>query len=198
MKCYINHEPVLASPPDRAYRARKFVRRHRLGVAFATAVVAALALGLVTSLIGFSQARQERNHAELLAAEAALAEGQSKLEAGDSVGLLNMVGAFDLAKHNPAFQETVGRRWSTWHEYWDRLTIAVRPAPGSHSPDHLQFTSVNNWPPHATGSVVYLYDTLSGAQLIGPLAHDSVAVVSAFSPDGRLLATLTKEGVIHL
>ena len=209
---HINHEPVLASPPDRVYRARKFVRRHRLGVAFAAAVVAALALGLVTSLIGFSQARherdravaaegktgQERNHAELLAAEGALAKGQSKLEAGDSGGLRNMVEAFDLAKHNPAFQETVGRRWSTWHTYWDRLTIAVRPAPGSHSPDHLQFTSVDNWPPHARGSVVYLYDTLSGAQLIGPLAHDSVAVSSAFSPDGRWLATLTQEGVIHL
>jgi serine/threonine protein kinase/WD40 repeat protein/tetratricopeptide (TPR) repeat protein len=209
---HINHEPVLASPPDRVYRARKFVRRHRLGVAFATAVMAALALGLVTSLIGFSQARherdraltaegktgQERNHAELLAAEAALAEGQSKLEAGDSWGLLDMVRAFDLAKHNPAFQETVGRRWSTWHAYWDRLTIAVRPAQGSHSPDHLQFTSVNNWPPNARGSAVYLYDTLSGAQLIGPLAHDSAAIASAFSPDGRLLATLTQEGVIHL
>src|SRR5260221_13319205 len=45
---HLANEPVQASPPSRSYRARKFVRRHRTGVAF-VAIVAAL-------LIGFSGA----------------------------------------------------------------------------------------------------------------------------------------------
>ena len=32
---YLDNEPVLASPPSAAYMARKFVRRHRGGVAVA-------------------------------------------------------------------------------------------------------------------------------------------------------------------
>lgn len=44
---YLRHEPVTAHPPGVAYRARKYLRRHRLG--FAVAAIAALAgLLLVT------------------------------------------------------------------------------------------------------------------------------------------------------
>jgi tetratricopeptide (TPR) repeat protein len=35
---HLNHEPVSAGPPGAAYRARKFVRRHRVGVAAAAAL----------------------------------------------------------------------------------------------------------------------------------------------------------------
>lgn len=38
--------PVLATTPGRLYRLRKFVRRHRLGVAAGTAIVLALAVGI--------------------------------------------------------------------------------------------------------------------------------------------------------
>lgn len=39
-------EPVVASPPSALYRAKKFVRRHRLGVAAAALMAAALVLGI--------------------------------------------------------------------------------------------------------------------------------------------------------
>jgi serine/threonine protein kinase len=64
---HLNHEPVLASPPSPVYRVRKFVRRHRMGVALAASVTMALVAGLVVSLIGFAQAKRERDRA--LAAE---------------------------------------------------------------------------------------------------------------------------------
>jgi serine/threonine protein kinase/WD40 repeat protein len=223
---HLDHQPVQASPPGTVYRARKFIRRHRVGVALSATAVGALVVGLSVAVVGFVQAQQarnravsaehqtaqerdravtaeqrteqERNHAELLAAEAALAEGQAKLEAGDNWGLLDMVKAFDLAKHHPAFQEAVGRRWSTWQAYWDRLTLAVRTSRGTLSPDHLQNASVWGWPPLNIDRTVHIYDTLSGAPIVGPLVHDSVALGCAFSPDGRLFATLTKEGVIHI
>jgi len=51
---YLNNEPITARPARASYKLRKYVRRHRIGVAFATAVV--------VLLVGFSliQARQLR------------------------------------------------------------------------------------------------------------------------------------------
>jgi serine/threonine protein kinase/tetratricopeptide (TPR) repeat protein len=45
---YIENRPVLASPPSRLYRARKFVRRHRAAAFGTTAGLACLVLGAVT------------------------------------------------------------------------------------------------------------------------------------------------------
>ncbi len=45
---YLEHLPVLASPPSRLYRTRKFVRRRRTAVLGATAGLVFLALGAVT------------------------------------------------------------------------------------------------------------------------------------------------------
>jgi non-specific serine/threonine protein kinase/serine/threonine-protein kinase len=47
---YLHDEPVTARPPSVAYRARKFVQRNRLAVAF-TAVLAILIIGFAISLI---------------------------------------------------------------------------------------------------------------------------------------------------
>jgi len=65
---YLNGEAVVASPPSVLYRARKFVRRHRLGVAAATIVVAALVVGLVVSTTFFVRSEAARTRAELEAA----------------------------------------------------------------------------------------------------------------------------------
>jgi len=50
LTCYLHDEPVTARPPSVAYRARKFVRRNRIAVAF-TAVLAVLIIGFAFSLI---------------------------------------------------------------------------------------------------------------------------------------------------
>jgi serine/threonine protein kinase len=67
---FLSHEPVLAGPPSALYRARKFVRRHRVGVALAAAVALALLAGLSVALVGLRRAsraetvaRQERDRA---------------------------------------------------------------------------------------------------------------------------------------
>lgn len=51
---YLNNEPITARPASTAYKLRKYMRRHRIGVAFASA--------MVLLLVGFSviQARQLR------------------------------------------------------------------------------------------------------------------------------------------
>ena len=53
---HLAHEPVLAGPPGAAYRARKFARRHRVGVGVAMAVTLALLVGLSLALAGLQRA----------------------------------------------------------------------------------------------------------------------------------------------
>jgi tetratricopeptide (TPR) repeat protein len=60
---HLEHQPVLAGPPGAFYRTRKFVRRHRVGVALAGSITGALIIGLAVSLIGFAKARRERDRA---------------------------------------------------------------------------------------------------------------------------------------
>ncbi len=43
---FVRHEPVSARPPTARYRMRKYIRRHRLGVAAVAAIVLAVVLGL--------------------------------------------------------------------------------------------------------------------------------------------------------
>ncbi len=71
---FLHHEPVVARPPSAAYRAQKFVRRHRVGVAFAAVLAAAAMALVVTTLVQNRRIAAERDRAnrEAQAANAAL------------------------------------------------------------------------------------------------------------------------------
>jgi len=58
---FLRDEPVVARPPSTGYRVAKFVRRHRLGVAAAAAVVGALLLGLMGTTYGLAEALRARD-----------------------------------------------------------------------------------------------------------------------------------------
>jgi len=60
---HLNNEPVAARPPSSAYRVRKFVRRNKLSVVAAAAIVLAILLGIGLATVGFFRARTERNRA---------------------------------------------------------------------------------------------------------------------------------------
>jgi tetratricopeptide (TPR) repeat protein len=64
---HLADQPVLAGPPGRAYRVRKFVRRNRVAVAAAGAIALAVLAGGVASAVGFVRASAQRDRA--LAAE---------------------------------------------------------------------------------------------------------------------------------
>jgi non-specific serine/threonine protein kinase/serine/threonine-protein kinase len=61
---HLRHEPVLAGPPSVAYRTRKFVRRHRVGVAVGAALLAALLIGIAGTTVGLLQARKQERTAQ--------------------------------------------------------------------------------------------------------------------------------------
>jgi serine/threonine protein kinase/tetratricopeptide (TPR) repeat protein len=53
---YLKHEPVVAGPPSATYRLRKYVRRHKVGVAAASLVVLAMIIGITGTTIGLLKA----------------------------------------------------------------------------------------------------------------------------------------------
>ena len=60
---HLAHQPIDARPPSASYRSLKFVRRHRLGVAAAAAVVLALIVAVVGTSAGLVRARAEAERA---------------------------------------------------------------------------------------------------------------------------------------
>ena len=65
---YLNDEPVLAGPPSTTYRASKFVRRHRFGVAVAAAALILLVAFAVTMALQARRIAKERDRANREAA----------------------------------------------------------------------------------------------------------------------------------
>jgi hypothetical protein len=65
---YLRGEPLQAGPPSAVYRARKLVRRYRVAIAAASAVVLSLAGGLIATSLALRDANRARVEAERQAA----------------------------------------------------------------------------------------------------------------------------------
>jgi serine/threonine protein kinase/tetratricopeptide (TPR) repeat protein len=79
---FLAHEPVAARPPSALYRLRKVIRRHRLAVGAASAVVWALILGLGLSTHLFLKEQEARKRA--VAAEQAERVLRQKAQMGET------------------------------------------------------------------------------------------------------------------
>ncbi len=74
---HLAYEPVVAAPPSRAYRLRKFVRKHRGGVLAASVVVLALVVGMAGTTWGLI--RESKANTKLAQVNAELANANSDL-----------------------------------------------------------------------------------------------------------------------
>jgi serine/threonine protein kinase len=72
---YLAGEPVSAAPPSAAYRLRKFVRRHRFGVAAGATIVLALILGIAGTTWQAARAKAAERQA-IAQAEIAMTMGE--------------------------------------------------------------------------------------------------------------------------
>jgi serine/threonine protein kinase/tetratricopeptide (TPR) repeat protein len=72
---HLDDVPIVASPPSVAYRARKFARRHRVGVAAAAAVLVALVAGIAATTAAMLRAQRAEREA---AHQAELAEREAE------------------------------------------------------------------------------------------------------------------------
>lgn len=61
---HLEHQPVLAGPPSATYRAKKFVKRNRAAVGFATTILLAVATGFILLTIQNAKIAAARDEAE--------------------------------------------------------------------------------------------------------------------------------------
>jgi eukaryotic-like serine/threonine-protein kinase len=61
---YLRNEPVIAHPPSVGYRAGKYIRRHRLGVAMAAAVLLILVGFAIAQTVALRRITRERDRAD--------------------------------------------------------------------------------------------------------------------------------------
>jgi len=101
---HMSHQPVVAGPPSAAYRARKFVRRHRLGVGFAATAVLMLVAFAVTTTVQARRVARERDRANQ-EAERANREAAAATEVADF-----LTGLFRVSDPEEARGRTVTAR----------------------------------------------------------------------------------------
>ncbi|MBL8750445.1 MAG: serine/threonine protein kinase, partial [Planctomycetes bacterium] len=82
---WLRKEPVVAAPPGRTYRMRKFAQRHRAAVFAGAAVLVSLVAGLATSLHATAEARRAEQEAAVALAETRTFFGLARDALGDVV-----------------------------------------------------------------------------------------------------------------
>ncbi len=122
---HLTGEPVVAAPPSKAYRVRKFIARHRLATVAGGIVAATLVLGVAGTSVGLVQARAARadavdaadqatanaEHAgrEAKRADAQAEEASASARVAEGVNQLmtSMIGRADRAKEEGRTDVTV-------------------------------------------------------------------------------------------
>jgi WD40 repeat protein len=193
---YLADELVTPRPPSRAYRLKKFARRHRAGV-----VMAALSLFALTTLaavstlfsIKLSESLRESNRR---AAAFYFERGQAAFERNEvGPGLVSMVESWRsaVAARDPAWQHTARAALSAWQRQNPRVRFVFSHAEAirsvGFSPDgRTAFTA-------SLDNTVRLWDAITGQPIGEPLVHRLPPNVVVFTADCTRVLTGDEAGV---
>ena len=213
---YLTDQPVEAGPPSAFYRLAKFARRNRVALTTAGVVGLALLAGTAVSTwqafratsaeqksqeqAQLAQRRREEAEAQKRQAEALLARslirsGVQRIREGTAMGLFDLIDAYAAAESDPAARASAGRLWATcFAPLEDKLALVLE---GGVS---LAFSPGGALLATAKGESVQLWEVATGRRFGPPLQNGASAVVinAMFSPDGKTIATATRNGPIRL
>jgi len=103
---YLGHRPLIAGPESGAYRLKKFVRRHRVGVVAGMLVASSIVLGLGAAVWQAGVAARQRDAARAAAEDARRAEALAEQRREDT----ERVAEFQAAQLRGIDPEVMGRR----------------------------------------------------------------------------------------
>ena len=70
IKRHLNHEPVLAGPPNTLYCIKKFIQRHRVFISATTAIITTILIGLAATTVMYYRAEHSRRKEAMARTEA--------------------------------------------------------------------------------------------------------------------------------
>jgi WD40 repeat protein/serine/threonine protein kinase len=183
---HLSNEAVLARPPSAAYRLQKFIRRNKLAFTAASAVVAALLIGLIVSAwLAFratraeQEARTAQRNERQLRQEAEAARNQANNARNNEAQQRQRAEAEELAARRMAYDSDMSLAQQALAAknlgHVQRLLDRHRPKPGEED--------LRNW------EWRYLWQNVqSDASFV--LRREPGRVFGlTFSPDGKLLAS---------
>jgi serine/threonine protein kinase len=195
-------EPVEAGPPELVYRARKFVRRNRVGVVAALTVGGILVGASIVSSIGFSSALKAQAEAETARDETQRIlvrtlheKANRQIDEGEVSALLTLQQAVEAAAGNEALQRQALELWTVARHTLpgELLRIIDDPYALALAPDE----STAAW---CDGQHLHLADLATGTTTSTRIAPQLLELVEneardeldhlglTFSPDGGLVA----------
>jgi WD40 repeat protein len=121
---YLNNEPVIACPPGRVYRVRKFISKNRLTVAAAASVLTALCAGFATSTFLYFKAERARQEAGQDREVAKRREKDAVFERSQAL-LQTARAEHETKRANSAAATALGReREAQWQSYVANIRAA--------------------------------------------------------------------------
>lgn len=199
---YLAHETVVARPPSKMDRARKFVRRNRVLALAAVSIASALVLGVVVSGWQAVRATRAEEESRRRLVQINVANGVRLLERSQGLAALPwLVEALRLEEGHGEGEAHLRRRLG--------LLLSQSPHPvqiwaqdkpvscAAFNPDgRLLATGTEGGV--GDKSEVQLRELITGQVIGAPLAHRSGVTHLQFSPNGRRVATAGADGIVQV
>jgi WD40 repeat protein/serine/threonine protein kinase len=190
---YLRGDVVLARTDSLAYRVRKFVRRHRLGIGVAGFLVLILAAGLAATSYEAKVASAQRDEALQAQWRLLTQTAAARLKSGDIHGAMAIIlevlpqRAGERAMSPETLNVFEGARAA------DAGVLALAGHAGrvnyaSFSPDSSRVVTASN------DNTAGIWDAASGEQVLTLTGHTAPLTAAEFSSDGRRIVTAAIDG----
>ncbi len=210
---HLAHEPVVAAPPSRVYRVRKFIRKHKAGAIAASLVLLTLLAGIAGTTWGLIEARRQEQIARSETSEKEAARRAEAMRAeGERLAKQKALAAAlaeKNAKETAEAAQEAGRKllYTTdmqlapflWCD--DRTTVdQLRVLLAKHIPESKAAagTDVSAAPPKSDlrGFEWHYYQHLLEQSALVFSGHGTSLVDAALTPEGPLV-TLDQDGQVR-